>query len=153
MSAGHTVTITPSDSHVEVRLGGELLATTDNALRLDETGLPARYYIPKRDVRTDLLQATSFHTTCPFKGEASYWTAEIGGERHDGIVWAYEEPIPAAADIAGHLSFYPDRTEITVDGEVLAWSITVRDGTRGWRRPPPRDPTRPVVISGRTAVR
>jgi uncharacterized protein (DUF427 family) len=120
MSAGHTVTITPSDAHVEVRLGGELLAATDDALRLDETGLPARYYIPKRDVRTDLLQATSFHTTCPFKGEASYWTAEVGGVRHDGIVWAYEEPIPAAADIAGHLSFYPDRTEITVDGEPLA---------------------------------
>jgi len=35
MSAGHTVAITPSDAHVEVRLGGELLATTDHALRLD----------------------------------------------------------------------------------------------------------------------
>jgi len=120
MTAGHTVTITPSDAHVEVRLGDELLAATDQALRLDETGLPARYYIPKGDVRMDLLQATSFHTTCPFKGEASYWTAEVGGERHDGIVWGYEEPIQAAADIAGHLSFYPDRADITVDGEALA---------------------------------
>src|SRR5919106_3334515 len=45
MSAGHTVTITPSDAHVEVRLDGELLATTDHALRLDETGLPSRYYL------------------------------------------------------------------------------------------------------------
>ena len=120
MTAGHTVTITPSNAHVEVRLGGELLAMTDTALRLSETGLPARYYIPKSDVYMDLLQATSFHTTCPFKGEASYWTADVGGERHDGVVWAYEEPIPAAAAIAGHLSFYPDRTEITVDGEPLA---------------------------------
>jgi uncharacterized protein (DUF427 family) len=120
MSSGHTVTVTPSDAHVEVRLGGELLAATDNALRLDETGLPARYYIPKTDVRMDRLQTTSFHTTCPFKGEASYWSAEVGGERHYGVVWAYEEPIPAAAAIAGHLSFYPDRTEVTVDGEPLA---------------------------------
>jgi uncharacterized protein (DUF427 family) len=120
MSSGHTVTVTPSDAHVEVRLGGELMAATDNALRLDETGLPARYYIPKSDVRMDLLQATSFHTTCPFKGEASYWSSEVGGERHDGVVWAYEEPIAAVAAIAGHLSFYPDRTEITVDGETLA---------------------------------
>jgi uncharacterized protein (DUF427 family) len=120
MSAGHTVTITPSDAHVEVRLGGEVLAATDHALRLEETGLPARYYIPKRDVRMDLLEATSFHTTCPFKGEASYWTAEVAGQRHDGVVWAYEAPIEAAADIAGMLSFYPDRTEISVDGEVLA---------------------------------
>ena len=120
MSAGHTVTVTPSNAHVEVRLGGELLATTDNALRLDETGLPPRYYIPRSDVRMDLLEATSFHTTCPFKGEASYWTADVGGTRHDGIVWAYEAPISAAAEIAGRLSFYPDRTETTVDGEVLA---------------------------------
>ena len=119
MSAGHTVTITPSDAHVEVRLDGELLAATDKALRLEETGLPPRYYIPKSDVRMELLEAMSFHPTCPFTGEASYWTADVGGQRHDGIVWEYEAPISAAADIAGLLSFYPDRTEITVDGETL----------------------------------
>jgi uncharacterized protein (DUF427 family) len=117
MTTGHTVTVTPSDAHVEVRLDGELLAATDSALRLDETGLPPRYYIPPSDVRMELLEPTSFHTTCPFKGEASYWSAQVGGQRHDGIVWAYETPLAAAADIAGHLSFYPDRTEITVDGE------------------------------------
>ncbi len=120
MSSGHTVTISPTDAHVEVRLDGELLAKSDRALRLDETGLPARYYLPQDDVRMDLLRATSFHTTCPFKGEASYWSAEINGQTHDGIVWAYESPIPAAAEIAGHLSFYPNRAEVTVDGEVLA---------------------------------
>jgi uncharacterized protein (DUF427 family) len=119
MSAGHTVTISPSDAHVEVRLDGELLAQSDRALRLDETGLPARYYLPKDDVRMDLLRPTSFQTTCPFKGEASYWSADISGQTHDGIVWAYESPIPAAAQIAGLLSFYPTRAEISVDGEVL----------------------------------
>jgi len=119
MSEGHTVTIFPSDAHVEVRLGGELLATTDHALRLEETGLPARYYLPPDDVRMELLRPTTFHTTCPFKGEASYWSADVNGDSHDGIVWAYPEPITAAADIAGYLSFYPARTEITVDGAVL----------------------------------
>ena len=119
MSSGHTVTVTPSDAHVEVSLDGELLATTDRALRLEETGLPTRYYLPKEDVRMDLLQATSFHTTCPFKGEASYWSAEIGGRTHDGIVWAYESPIPTVAELTGHVSFYPDRAEVTVDGERL----------------------------------
>lgn len=120
MTTGHSVTITPEYAHVEVRLDGELLAETDSALRLDETGLPPRYYIPRSDVRMELLQPTSFHTSCPFKGEASYWSAEIGGQRHDGIVWAYDAPIPAAAGIAGLLSFYPDRTEITVNGKILA---------------------------------
>ena len=119
-SGGHTITITPSDAHVEVRLDGELLAATDRPLRLDETGLPARYYIPREDVRMELLRSTTFHTTCPFKGEASYWSADIGGQSYDGIVWAYEDPIPSATDIAGHLSFYPDRVDVTVDGERLA---------------------------------
>jgi uncharacterized protein (DUF427 family) len=119
MSAGHTVTIRQGDVHVEVHLRGELLAKSDRPLLLDETGLPTRYYLPRDDVRMDRLQPTSFHTTCPFKGEASYWSAEVAGERHDGIVWAYDQPIPAAADIAGYLSFYPDRVDVTVDGEPL----------------------------------
>lgn len=113
------MTIHPSDAHVEVRLDGELLASSDRALRLEETGLPDRYYLPKDDVRMDLLQPTTFHTTCPFKGEASYWSADIKGQRHDGIVWAYESPIPGAEAIAGYLSFYPDRTEVSVDRMVL----------------------------------
>jgi uncharacterized protein (DUF427 family) len=70
-------------------------------------------------VRTDLLRATSFQTTCPFKGVASYLSADVDGHHHDGIVWIYESPKPEAVDIAGMLSFYPDRTEITVDGEAL----------------------------------
>ena len=119
MTTGHTVTISPSEAHVEVRLGGELLAATDRALRLEETGLPVRFYIHRDDVQMDLLRPTSFQTACPFKGDASYWSAEIGGQTHDGIVWAYEAPIPAAAESAGYLSFYPNRTEVTVDGETL----------------------------------
>ena len=120
MTAGHTVTITPTTAHVEVRLGGELLAKSDRALRLAETGLPDRFYLPKDDVRMDLLRPTTFQTTCPFKGEASYWSAEIGGRTHDGIVWAYESPIPKVAELSGYVSFYPDRAEVTVDGERLA---------------------------------
>ena len=91
MTSGHTVTITPSEAHVEVRLDGELLAKSDRPLRLAETGLPDRWYLPPADVRMDLLRKTSFQTTCPFKGEASYWSADIGGTTHDGIVWAYED--------------------------------------------------------------
>lgn len=117
MSAGHTITITPSDAHVEVRIGEHVLASTDHPVLLDETGLPTRYYLPREDVRMDLLTATSFHTTCPFKGEASYWSLDMDGETLDGLVWSYEDPIPGSEGISGLLSFYPDRVELTVDGE------------------------------------
>jgi uncharacterized protein (DUF427 family) len=108
MTSGHTVTTTPTDLHVEVRVGGELVASSD------ETGLPTRYYLPAADVRTDLLKKTNFHTDCPFKGTASYWSLTLGDTTHDGIVWGYETPLPGAAPIAGMMCFYPDRSELTV---------------------------------------
>jgi uncharacterized protein (DUF427 family) len=119
MTPGHTIKIVPTAAHVEVRVGGWLLATTDRAMKLDETGLPSRYYLPPDDVQMELLRPTTFHTYCPFKGEASYWSLDIDGEIHDGIVWSYETPTAQAADVRGMLSFYPDRTEVTVDGQSL----------------------------------
>lgn len=120
MASGHQITITPTDLHVEITLGGEKLAETDRAVLLDETGLPTRYYIPREDVRTDLLRPTARETTCPFKGQASYWSADVGGEAHEDIVWSYETPIPAAEKIAGLLCFYNERVELTVGGQRLA---------------------------------
>jgi uncharacterized protein (DUF427 family) len=117
MSVAHTVTITPSDAHVEVRVDGQLLAATDRPLALDETGLPRRFYLPKEDVRMDLLRATDFHTTCPFKGSASYWSLDLNGTTYDGIVWAYDTPLDSVPELAEHVSFYPDRAEVTVDGQ------------------------------------
>jgi uncharacterized protein (DUF427 family) len=118
MASGHTITITPSGQHVEVTLDGEKLAESDRAVLLDETGLPTRYYLPREDVRIDLLQPTSSQTTCPFKGQASYWSAQVGGEVYEDLVWSYETPIPQSEGIAGLLCFYPERVELRVDGEL-----------------------------------
>jgi uncharacterized protein (DUF427 family) len=114
MTHGHTVTITPSDRHVEVRLGGALLANSDRPLLLDETGLPTRYYVPRADVRMELLHHVDHSTHCPFKGDASYWSVTVDGVTHDRVAWSYESPIPAAAAIAGHLCFYPERVDLAV---------------------------------------
>jgi Domain of unknown function (DUF427) len=59
MAVGHTITIIPADRHVEVSVGGQKLAESDRTMRLDDTGLPARYYIPREDVRTELLRPTA----------------------------------------------------------------------------------------------
>ena len=67
-------------------------------------------------MRTEALLATSFRTTCPFKGEASYWSIGLDGERLENAVWSNEDPIPGAEQIAGLLCFYPDRVDVTVDG-------------------------------------
>ena len=117
MATGHTITTRPATVHVEISLNGEKLAASDRPVLLDETGLPTRYYLPREDVRTDLLRPTTTHTTCPFKGEASYWSAEVGGEVHEDLVWSYESPIPQAKEIEGLMCFYPDRVTMTVGGE------------------------------------
>jgi uncharacterized protein (DUF427 family) len=117
MASGHQITITPSQLHIEVSLGGEKLAESDRAVLLDETGLPTRYYFPRQDVRTELLRPTDSQTTCPFKGQASYWSAEVGGEVHKDLVWSYETPIPQAEGIAGLMCFYTERVELTVEGQ------------------------------------
>jgi uncharacterized protein (DUF427 family) len=117
MATGHTITTTPATVHVEVSLNGQKLAESDRPVLLDETGLPTRYYLPREDVRTDLLRPTSTRTTCPFKGEASYWSAEVGGELHEDVAWSYESPIPQAKDIEGLMCFYPDRVTLTTGGE------------------------------------
>lgn len=114
MPQGHTITITPSNVHVEVVVNGQKVAESDRPVLLDETGLPTRYYLPPDDVRTDLLRPTNFHTTCPFKGEASYWSLQLGDEVFDGLVWGYPTPIPAAEGIAGLMCFYPNRVEMKI---------------------------------------
>lgn len=116
MATAHKITIVPADAHVEVRLGGEIVAESDRAIRLDETGLPARYYLPTDDVRTELLEPTAHRSTCPFKGEASYWSVRIGDDVYENVVWSYETPIPDAADIEGLLCFYNEHVDLTVGG-------------------------------------
>lgn len=117
MASGHTITITPAELHVEVSLDGQKLAESDRPVLLEETGLPARYYLPREDVRTELLQRTDTMTHCPFKGDASYWSAQVGGRTYEDVVWSYEAPIPGAEGIAGLMCFYPERAELTVSGE------------------------------------
>ena len=115
MATGHKITTTPATLHVEITLNGEKLAVSDRPVLLDETGLPTRYYLPREDVRMELLSPTDLHTTCPFKGQASYWSVKADGQVHDNLVWSYETPIPEAAEIAGLLCFYDERVELTVD--------------------------------------
>ena len=126
MSAGHKITITPADARIEVSVGGQKLADSRRAVVLAETGLPPRYYLPREDVRTDLLRPTSTESTCPFKGQAAYWSAEAGGEVHPDIVWSYESPIPEAAGIAGLMCFWTERgAQVTVDGVPAAGASAV----------------------------
>ena len=70
-------------------------------------------------MRADVLTPSNSATTCPFKGQASYWSVEAGGETYADLVWSYEQPIPAAEDIAGRFCFYNERVDIVLDGDAV----------------------------------
>jgi uncharacterized protein (DUF427 family) len=110
----HRVTTRPSIRHVRVELAGRLLAESRRAVEVDETGHRTRYYLPREDVRMDLLEPSETTSHCPFKGDATYLSAP-GAE---DAFWVYEEPDqPDAEPIAGLLAPWPGRVTVTVDGE------------------------------------
>jgi uncharacterized protein (DUF427 family) len=125
-----------SARHVRVELDGEVLADSRAPFLLFETKLPTRYYLPREDVRTDLLAPTDTHTRCPYKGVASYWSAELGGQVHADIAWTYPDPIRENPQLRDLVCFFNERVDITVDGEPAGrpdthWSPGVRDNMRG----------------------
>jgi uncharacterized protein (DUF427 family) len=107
-----------SSRHVKVEVDGQVVAETSRPVLLFETGLPTRYYIPKQDVRMDLLEPTATVTMCPYKGTARYWTVRIGERTYKDIVWSYPTPIPEIPKIENLLSFYNEKLDIYVDGKL-----------------------------------
>lgn len=115
MRRAHQITVTPARARVVVSVGGHRVAESDRALVLQEGSLPPRYYLPREDVRTDLLRPSTNTSTCPFKGQASYWSVVVDGQQHDDVVWSYEAPIDDVGEIAGLLCFYNERVELEVE--------------------------------------
>jgi len=114
-SARHSITVADTGSHVTVRVRGEVVADTDDALTLQESSYPAVQYVPLADVRRELLRRTDTASYCPYKGEASYYSVVTSaGETVDDAVWTYEQPYDAVAPIAGRVAFYPDKVEISL---------------------------------------
>lgn len=118
----------PSCRPVKVILAGTTVAETTRAHFLFETGMPTRYYIPAEDVRMDVLTPSEKTTRCPYKGIASYWTAEIGGRTFEDIVWGYPDPVAECPKIKNLLCFFNEKVDaIFVDGletekPVTRWS-------------------------------
>lgn len=111
------IDVLPSSRRVRIEIDGVTVADTTNASFLHETGLPVRYYIPKTDVRMDLLTPTDTATHCPYKGTARYWSADVNGESYDDIVWGYDAPLPESQKVLGLVCFYDEKVDVFIDEE------------------------------------
>ena len=107
----HPITIEANPSRVVVRVGGEIIADTNNALTLREASYPPVHYIPRQDVNMAALSRSEHTTYCPYKGDASYYSIVAGGDRSRNAVWTYESPFEAMAQIKDYVAFYPDRVD------------------------------------------
>ena len=111
----HRVDLLPDARRMRVTLDGTVIADSKATLRVEETGHGPVHYFPESDVRFDLLTPTDHKTYCPFKGDCSYWTIEIGNgaDRRisENAVWGYRAPYDEAKGLAGHYAFYKSRVE------------------------------------------
>jgi uncharacterized protein (DUF427 family) len=114
------VDVLNSSRHVEVVVGGKTIADSKRPHLVIETGHLIRYYLPREDVRMDLLKTSATMSRCPYKGIASYWSADINGKIFEDMVWSYESPAPECPKIKDLMCFFNERVDsIHVDGKLI----------------------------------
>jgi uncharacterized protein (DUF427 family) len=139
----------PTPRHLQVVLGGEVVADSSRAWRVLETSHPPVYYIPPEDIRWEHVRESRGSSFCEWKGTARYFDVSAGEILRVRAAWSYPDPTPAFDGIRDHLAFYPHLMDrCTVDGEIVrpqpggfygGWitddvvgPFKGEPGTRGW---------------------
>ncbi|MEH0109032.1 DUF427 domain-containing protein [Tersicoccus sp. MR15.9] len=110
----HRIDSLTGGRHVVVTVDGQVLADSTRPVVLVETGLPPRYYLPREDVRMDLLTPNDTHTVCAYKGVASYWSATVDGRTVADAAWTYPDPLHDGEPVRDLVCFYDDRVDVAV---------------------------------------
>ena len=110
----HPITIETTGKRVTVTAGDQVIARTDNALTLREASYPPIQYVPIDDVDPSALRPSAHETYCPYKGDASYFTVNTPEGELENVIWTYEQPYEAVAEIGGHVAFYANRVDVAV---------------------------------------
>ena len=64
------------------------------------------HYFPAGSVKQELMKPSATHTTCPWKGIASYYTVEEGGKTNPDAAWYYPDPKPGAEQVKDRVAFW-----------------------------------------------
>lgn len=102
----NNIRIRPAGGTWVVRAGGAVIAESRNALELTEGDMPFVIYFPRSDVAMAFLDSSDHSTTCPHKGQASYFNIVSKSKTYENAVWSYESPKDDVAEIKDHLAFY-----------------------------------------------
>ncbi|WP_289029333.1 DUF427 domain-containing protein [uncultured Algoriphagus sp.] len=73
---------------------------------IDTVVVEGNHYFPIDSVKPDFLKPSETKTSCPWKGQASYYSLEVGGELNKDAAWYYPDPKPAASVIKDRIAFW-----------------------------------------------
>ena len=104
--------IVPDSRDVIIRKNGVEIARSTATLRLLETSHPPTFYLPRADVRAELVRAGG-GSLCEWKGPCTYY--DIAGLAR--IAWSYEAPFPEAEVLRDRVAFYATELDCFVGGE------------------------------------
>ena len=110
---GPSITISPAQGTWVVRAGGAIIGESSDVLDLKEGEFPSVIYFPRQDIAMDFIDANTHKTTCPHKGEASYFSIAGKSSVIENAAWSYETPVSTVKRIAGMLAF--DINKVTVE--------------------------------------
>ena len=79
----------------------ELIAESANTVVVE-----GNHYFPAESIKSQFFKSSSKHTTCPWKGVASYYDVDVNGKLNEGAAWFYPEPKEAAKEIKDHVAFW-----------------------------------------------
>ncbi len=79
----------------------EVIAESDETIVVDSF-----YYFPPGSVKYEYLEKSSKQTTCYWKGQASYYTINVGGKKNEDAAWSYPEAKEKAKNIENHIAFW-----------------------------------------------
>jgi uncharacterized protein (DUF427 family) len=100
---------------IRVLFEGHELADSDDVMVLSEKGHDDVFYFPREDVQVSSLRPNHHTTTCPWKGEASYFTIMRDAHVVEDIAWSYEHPKAEAEPIAGRIAFDPRHVDFQIE--------------------------------------
>ncbi|MGB3827493.1 MAG: DUF427 domain-containing protein [Ornithinimicrobium sp.] len=106
-----------SSRRVRIEKDGVVLADSTSPVVLLETGLPARFYLPRTDLAWEHLVPVDTQTKCPYKGiTTGYWSVSVNGTSYADLAWSYDFPVRECAPIAGLVCFYNEKVDVFIDG-------------------------------------
>lgn len=79
----------------------EVIAESDNTVVIE-----GNHYFPHDSIRKEYFKPSNAHTTCPWKGVASYYTLEVNGDQNSDAAWYYPETSELAKGIKNHVAFW-----------------------------------------------